>query len=74
VEIIEEIRKIPGVAGFHIMPINWESAVAKIAREAHLQPAIGAPKLPPAEGKPAAPTATIAVPPTSAPVPTATKP
>jgi len=47
VEIIEEIRKIPGVAGFHLMPINWESAVAKIAREAHLQPAVGMPRLPP---------------------------
>ncbi len=54
VEIIEEIRKIPGIAGFHIMPINWESAVAKISKEAHLQPAIGAPKLPPEAPKPAA--------------------
>lgn len=44
VETIEELRKIPGVAGFHIMPIAWESAVAKISRDAHLQPAIGAPK------------------------------
>ncbi len=44
VEIIEEIRKIPGVAGFHIMPINWESAVAKISREAHLSPATAPPK------------------------------
>ncbi len=47
VEIIEEIRKIPGVAGFHLMPISWESAVAKISREAHLQPAIGNPKVSP---------------------------
>lgn len=47
VEIIEEIRKIPGVAGFHIMPISWESAVGKISREAHLQPAIGSSTAPP---------------------------
>lgn len=47
VEIIEEIRKIPGVAGFHIMPIAWESAVAKISRDAHLQPATAASKPPP---------------------------
>ena len=47
VEIIEEIRKIPGVAGFHIMPIAWESAVAKISRDARLQPATAAPKPPP---------------------------
>ncbi len=54
VEIIEEIRKIPGVAGFHIMPINWESAVAKIAREAHLEPALGASKVPPEAARAAA--------------------
>ena len=47
VEIIEEIRRIPGVAGFHLMPIAWESAVAKISRDAHLQPATAAPKPPP---------------------------
>lgn len=55
VEIIEEIRKIPGVAGFHIMPINWESAVAKISRAAHLQPALSSPKPPPDETKAALP-------------------
>jgi len=46
VEIIEEIRRIPGVAGFHLMPINWESAVAKISREARLEPATPTPKGP----------------------------
>ncbi len=56
VEIIEEIRRIPGVAGFHIMPIAWESAVAKISRDAHLQPATAAPK-PSVEAPPAAPVA-----------------
>lgn len=56
VEIIEEIRKIPGVAGFHIMPIAWESAVAKISRDAHLQPATAVPK-PPADAPVPAPIA-----------------
>lgn len=53
VEIIEEIRKIPGIAGFHIMPIAWESAVAKISRDAHLQPATAAPRPPPEAPVPA---------------------
>jgi 5,10-methylenetetrahydrofolate reductase len=39
VEIIERIREIPGVAGFHLMPINWEDAVGEICRRARLQPA-----------------------------------
>jgi methylenetetrahydrofolate reductase (NADPH) len=52
VEVIEEIRRIPGVAGFHIMPIAWESAVARISRDAHLQPATGVPKTPPDEPVP----------------------
>ncbi len=60
VEIIEEIRKIPGVAGFHIMPINWESAVAKISREAHLQPAIASPKAPADVAKAVAPATFVA--------------
>jgi methylenetetrahydrofolate reductase (NADPH) len=49
VEIIEEIRKIPGIAGFHLMPINWESAVSRICKEAHLEPATAVPKPPPDE-------------------------
>ncbi len=49
VEIIEDLRKIPGLAGFHLMPINWESAVAEITRRARLQPATR-PGKPPAEG------------------------
>lgn len=56
VEIIEEVRRIPGVAGIHIMPIAWESAVAKISRDAHLQPATAPPK-PPAEPPSASPVA-----------------
>ena len=46
VEIIEEVRKIPGLAGFHIMPIAWESAVARISRDAHLSPATAPPASP----------------------------
>lgn len=67
VEMIEEIRKIPGIAGFHIMPISWESAVAKISREAHLQPAIGPAEMPEDAPRPnAVPPAGIAA---SSPVP-----
>jgi len=39
VEIIEEVRAIPGVAGIHLMPIRWEEAVAEIAARAELRPA-----------------------------------
>jgi methylenetetrahydrofolate reductase (NADPH) len=39
VEIIEEVRGIPGVAGIHLMPIRWEEAVAVIAARAGLRPA-----------------------------------
>jgi methylenetetrahydrofolate reductase (NADPH) len=39
VEIIERLREIPGVAGFHLMPIHWEEAVGEIARRARLRPA-----------------------------------
>ena len=39
VEILEEIRTIPGIAGFHLMPIRWEAAVPELARRAGLRPA-----------------------------------
>jgi methylenetetrahydrofolate reductase (NADPH) len=39
VEIIERIKEIPGVAGFHLMPINWEDAVGEICSRARLRPA-----------------------------------
>ncbi|HEU4403385.1 MAG TPA: methylenetetrahydrofolate reductase, partial [Candidatus Polarisedimenticolia bacterium] len=39
VEVIERLREIPGVAGFHLMPIHWEEAVAEICERARLQPA-----------------------------------
>ncbi len=42
VEIIDDLRKIPGIAGFHLMPINWEAAVAEITRRANLRPASAA--------------------------------
>jgi 5,10-methylenetetrahydrofolate reductase len=39
VEVIERVREIPGIAGFHLMPIHWEEAVGEIARRARLAPA-----------------------------------
>jgi 5,10-methylenetetrahydrofolate reductase len=39
VEIIDRVRAIPGVAGFHLMPIYWEEAVAEIGSRARLVPA-----------------------------------
>jgi methylenetetrahydrofolate reductase (NADH) len=39
VEIIDRLRAIPGVAGFHLMPIHWEAAVSEIASRARLRPA-----------------------------------
>ncbi len=36
VEIIEQVRAIEGVAGIHIMAIEWEQAVAGIVRQAGL--------------------------------------
>jgi len=38
VEIIQQVREIPGVAGVHIMAIEWESAVPIIAERAGLLP------------------------------------
>ncbi len=38
VEIIQQVREIPGVAGVHIMAIEWESAVPEITRQAGLLP------------------------------------
>ncbi len=39
VEIIEQLREIRGLAGFHLMPIHWEEAVAEVASRARLLPA-----------------------------------
>ncbi|MGQ9473839.1 MAG: methylenetetrahydrofolate reductase [Candidatus Caldatribacteriaceae bacterium] len=38
VEIIEELKKIEGVKGIHIMAIAWESIVPEIVRRAKLYP------------------------------------
>ncbi len=38
VEIIQQIKEIPGVAGVHIMAIEWEEAVPQIAEMAGLLP------------------------------------
>jgi len=38
VEIIEQIKDIPGVAGVHIMSIEWEEAVLEIVARAKLLP------------------------------------
>jgi methylenetetrahydrofolate reductase (NADPH) len=38
VEIIEQVREIPGVAGVHIMAIEWEEAVPTIVDRAGLLP------------------------------------
>ncbi len=38
VEIIEQMKDIPGIAGVHIMSIEWEDAVPTIAAQAKLLP------------------------------------
>jgi methylenetetrahydrofolate reductase (NADPH) len=38
VEIIQQVREIPGVAGVHIMAIEWEEAVPSIVEKAGLLP------------------------------------
>ncbi len=38
-EIIEQVRGISGIAGFHLMPIHWEAAVAEIVSRSGLAPA-----------------------------------
>lgn len=38
VELIQQMREIPGVAGVHIMAIEWEEAVAKITEQVGLLP------------------------------------
>jgi methylenetetrahydrofolate reductase (NADPH) len=38
VEIIEQIREIPGVAGVHIMAVHWAEAVPEIVSQAGLFP------------------------------------
>jgi methylenetetrahydrofolate reductase (NADPH) len=38
VELIQQMRETPGVAGVHIMAIEWEDAVAEIVQRAGLAP------------------------------------
>jgi 5,10-methylenetetrahydrofolate reductase len=38
VEIIQQVREIPGVAGVHIMAVEWEEAVKTIVEKAGLLP------------------------------------
>jgi 5,10-methylenetetrahydrofolate reductase/CO dehydrogenase/acetyl-CoA synthase delta subunit len=38
VDIIQQVRDIPGVAGVHIMAIGWEEAVPEIVKRAGLAP------------------------------------
>lgn len=38
VEIIQQMKDIPGIAGVHIMSIEWEEAVPKIVAQAKLLP------------------------------------
>ncbi|MEN6520445.1 MAG: methylenetetrahydrofolate reductase [Armatimonadota bacterium] len=38
VEIVKELKSIPGVAGVHLMPVMWESITPRIVEEAGLLP------------------------------------
>jgi 5,10-methylenetetrahydrofolate reductase len=38
VELIEQLRAIPGVHGVHVMAVAWEEAVPRIVKEAGLLP------------------------------------
>ncbi len=38
IEIIHEVRQIPGVAGVHVMPVMWESVTRKVVEGAGLLP------------------------------------
>jgi methylenetetrahydrofolate reductase (NADPH) len=42
-EILEEARTIPGLRGFHLMPIHWEEAVPEIVSRAGLRAAAAVP-------------------------------
>jgi methylenetetrahydrofolate reductase (NADPH) len=38
IELIEQLRAIPGVRGVHIMAVAWEEIVPRIVKEAGLSP------------------------------------
>lgn len=52
VEIIEQVREIPGVAGVHVMAYRQEELVAEIIQEAGLLPRPRQPGQPPRDGRP----------------------
>jgi methylenetetrahydrofolate reductase (NADPH) len=37
-ETLEEVRKMPGVHGVHLMPVAWESVLPRIVRDSGLYP------------------------------------
>lgn len=45
VDIIEQVREIPGVRGVHIMAIEWEEAVPEIVKRAGLYPRESQPEI-----------------------------
>ena len=45
VEIIEQVREIPGVSGIHVMAYRQEELVAQIIEEAGLFPRQGKPRV-----------------------------
>ncbi|MFN3921317.1 MAG: methylenetetrahydrofolate reductase, partial [Caldimicrobium sp.] len=48
VDIIEQLKEVPGVRGVHIMAIEWEEAVPEIVKRAGLYPRVSQPEvLPP---------------------------
>jgi len=58
VEIMKELKDIPGVAGIHLMPVMWESITPRLVEEAGLLPR---PEVPPAEQMEASPPGVQAV-------------
>ena len=41
VEVINRVKEIKGVAGVHIMAVEWEAAVPEITKRAGLKPGSG---------------------------------
>lgn len=37
-EVIEQVREVKGIAGVHIMAVEWEEAVPEIVQQARLYP------------------------------------
>jgi len=48
-ELIEKVKKLQGVNGLHLMPVNWESIVPRIVTEADILPKGFVPPEPQAE-------------------------